>query len=154
MSHAFRSVPASTSRAICAACAAFPPLWPGIDRDGLPGERQRESERREGGRECKGHRRARVPLRGWSSTRFRAEISSSAASRDLAAGEETTEALLVSLASTKLRLLGLDVSPPLEDPELRLYRLLERDHGDAAHGRYNALVRRLVSFERALACVR
>ena len=72
----------------------------------------------------------------------------------LAAGDETAEALLVSLAATKLRLLGLDVSPPLEDPELRLYRLLERDHGDAAHGRYNALVRRLVSFERALACVR
>jgi len=71
---------------------------------------------------------------------------------DLAAGTESAEALLVSLASTKLRRLGLDVPPPLADPELRLYRLLEREHGDAAHGRYNALVRRLVSFERALAC--
>jgi len=71
---------------------------------------------------------------------------------DLAAREESVEALLVSLASTRLRGLGLDVPSRLADPELRLYRLLEREHGDAAHGRYNALVRRLVSFERALAC--
>jgi hypothetical protein len=71
---------------------------------------------------------------------------------DLAAREGSVEALLVSLASTKLGGLGLDVPSPLADPELRLYRLLEREHGDAAHGRYNALVRRLVSFERALAC--
>jgi len=71
---------------------------------------------------------------------------------DLAAREESAEALLVSLASTRLRGLGLNVPSRLADPELRLYRLLEREHGDAAHGRYNALVRRLVSFERALAC--
>ena len=72
---------------------------------------------------------------------------------DLTAGDESVEALLVSLASMKLRDLGLEVPAPLDDPELRLYRLLEREHGDAAHGRYNSLVRRLVSFERALACV-
>jgi hypothetical protein len=35
--------------------------------------------------------------------------------------------------------------------EQRLYRLLADRHGDAAHARYNALVRRLVSFERAAA---
>lgn len=44
---------------------------------------------------------------------------------------------------------------PLEpgvSPEHRLYAQLEAE-GPAAHSRYNALVRRLVSFERALACV-
>jgi hypothetical protein len=30
--------------------------------------------------------------------------------------------------------------------------LLTRDNPDGAHAQYNALVRRLVSFERALAC--
>ena len=39
-----------------------------------------------------------------------------------------------------------------ENPEHRLYALLARDDPEAAHSRYNALVRRLVSFERALAC--
>ena len=72
---------------------------------------------------------------------------------DLAAGVESVEALLVSLAATKLRRLGLDVPPALEDPELRLYQLLAADGEDTAHGRYNALVRRIVSFERALGCV-
>ena len=71
---------------------------------------------------------------------------------DLAAGTESAEALLVSVAATKLRRLGLEVPPPFADPDLRLYRLLERSGEDAAHGRYNALIRRLVSFERALAC--
>jgi hypothetical protein len=71
---------------------------------------------------------------------------------DLAAGRETAQALLVSIAATKLRSLGLDVPSPLGDADLRLYRLLAEDDEDSAHGRYNALVRRLVSFERALAC--
>jgi hypothetical protein len=38
-------------------------------------------------------------------------------------------------------------------PEHRLYQLLAAAHGDAAHSRYNALLRRLVSFERAAALV-
>ena len=33
---------------------------------------------------------------------------------------------------------------------IRLFRLLSRTHGDDAFGRYNALLRRLVSFTRAL----
>jgi hypothetical protein len=37
-------------------------------------------------------------------------------------------------------------------PEHRLYDFLARDEPDAAHSRYNALIRRLVSFERALEC--
>jgi len=46
------------------------------------------------------------------------------------------------------------VPAALPDAEHRLYGRLASDGGGAAHGRYNALVRRLVSFERALACVR
>jgi len=37
---------------------------------------------------------------------------------------------------------------------MRYHRILQQAHGDAAHSRYNALVRRLVSYERALACER
>ena len=71
---------------------------------------------------------------------------------DLAAGRESAEALLVSIGAPKLRSLGLDVPAGFDDPETRLYLFLARDDEDSAHGRYNALVRRLVSFERALAC--
>ena len=39
-----------------------------------------------------------------------------------------------------------------DDPEERLYLLLAEDEPDSAHSRYNALVRRLVSFERAAEC--
>lgn len=35
---------------------------------------------------------------------------------------------------------------PADDPDLRLYRLLERTEGDLAHDRYNAIRRQLVSF--------
>jgi hypothetical protein len=73
---------------------------------------------------------------------------------DLANGTESAEALLVSIAAAKLRTLGLDVPAALDDPELRLYGLLARDDEDSAHGRYNALVRRLVDFEHALAASR
>ena len=68
---------------------------------------------------------------------------------DLRRGVESVPALLVSIGAPRLRRLGLDVPPAIEEPERRLYALLANEHGDAAHGRYNALVRRLVSFERA-----
>lgn len=71
--------------------------------------------------------------------------------RDLAAGRETAEALLVAIGGPRLRALGLDV-PEMEAPERRLYDLLAREDPDAAHSRYNALLRRLVSFERAAEC--
>lgn len=71
---------------------------------------------------------------------------------DLARGEETAEALLVSIGCPRLVGLGVPVAKPLADAEHRLYALLAADDPDSAHGRYNALVRRLVSFERALAC--
>jgi len=72
--------------------------------------------------------------------------------RDLRHAQESPEALLVSLGRPRLEALGLPVPAPFDAPEIRLYELLARDEPDAAHGRYNALVRRLVSFERAFAC--
>jgi hypothetical protein len=41
---------------------------------------------------------------------------------------------------------------PFTSPELRLYHHLCQANADAAHARYNALIRRLVSFERAVEC--
>jgi hypothetical protein len=68
---------------------------------------------------------------------------------DLERGTVSAEALLVSIGAPRLRRLGLEISEPLPEPEHRLYELLRAEHGDAAHSQYNALVRRLVSFERA-----
>ncbi len=73
--------------------------------------------------------------------------------RDYAAGMESVESLLVEIARPRLSALGLlptAVPPATLDAELRLHRLLARTHGDDAYGQYNALLRRLVSFERAL----
>jgi len=68
---------------------------------------------------------------------------------DLAKGIESVEALLVSIGAPRLRRIGLDLPPTLPSPEHRLYELLARSESDSAHSRYNALLRRLVSFERA-----
>lgn len=68
---------------------------------------------------------------------------------DLAAGRVTAAALLVSIGASRLRAAGLAVGTVLEEPETALYQLLAAEDSDAAHGRYNALIRRLVSFERA-----
>jgi hypothetical protein len=68
---------------------------------------------------------------------------------DLVAGIESDEALLVSIGAPRLRQAGIDVPQPLDSPEHRLYERLASEDADAAHSRYNALVRRLVSFERA-----
>lgn len=72
--------------------------------------------------------------------------------RDLSAGRETVAALLVSIGAPRLSRLGRQVASPVTDPERRLYELLSRDDPDAAHARYNALIRRLVSYERAAEC--
>ena len=74
--------------------------------------------------------------------------------QDLARGVAPAEALLVSLAARRLVSLGVAVPNPLPDAELRLYHLLAEQHGDGAHKRYNALVRRMVSYQRAVACGR
>jgi hypothetical protein len=71
---------------------------------------------------------------------------------DLEHGRETVEALLVSIGVPRLELLGYRVPRPFAAPEHRLYALLSAEDPDSAHSRYNALVRRLVSFERAAAC--
>ncbi|MFN8217871.1 MAG: hypothetical protein U0R71_14850 [Solirubrobacterales bacterium] len=71
---------------------------------------------------------------------------------DLEARRETTEALLVSIGAPRLRSLGYEVSSPFDSPEHRLYLQLAREKGNAAHSAYNALIRRLVSFERAAQC--
>jgi hypothetical protein len=71
---------------------------------------------------------------------------------DLAHGVESIASLLVSIGAPRLRRLGLRVDNPFPTPEHRLYELLRQSGADAAHSRYNALVRRLVSFERAAAC--
>ncbi len=71
---------------------------------------------------------------------------------DLRAGRVTLASLLVSVGSPRLASLGIDVPDPLPGPEHALYALLAEQHGDDAHSQYNALIRRLVSFERALEC--
>ncbi|MBI4737904.1 MAG: hypothetical protein HY766_17900 [candidate division NC10 bacterium] len=53
-----------------------------------------------------------------------------------------------------MRRLGYQLPSPIPDPERRLYDLLCQADPDAAHSRYNALVRRLVSFERAAECMK
>jgi hypothetical protein len=74
--------------------------------------------------------------------------------RDIEQGDESIAALLVLVGAPRLRSLGLAV--PAGDsamsPEHRLYARLRAENAPTAHSRYNALVRRLVSFERALAC--
>ena len=74
--------------------------------------------------------------------------------RDLERGVESVEALLVSIGAPRLARLGFEVTAPIRDPEHRLYEVLRNENADATHSRYNALVRRLVSFERAAECAR
>jgi hypothetical protein len=71
---------------------------------------------------------------------------------DLANGVPSIEALLVSIGAPRLRALGIEVEEPVADAEHRLYALLATEDPDSAHSRYNALIRRLVSFERAAEC--
>ena len=69
---------------------------------------------------------------------------------DLAAGRETESALIVAMAAPRLRALGYEV-PSREGSgpaHHRLYELLADSEHDA-HSRYNALIRRIVSFARA-----
>ena len=74
---------------------------------------------------------------------------------DLQGNRITIPALLVAIGAPKLRSLGLEVPDNLpSNPEHRLYDLLATSEPDSAHSRYNALIRKLVSFERAFSCVR
>ncbi len=72
---------------------------------------------------------------------------------DLAKRVESIPALLVAVGAPRLRELGVAVPAiTIAAPEHRLYQALAASDPDSAHSRYNALLRRLVSFERALAC--
>ena len=75
--------------------------------------------------------------------------------QDLADGRETIAALLVAIGAPRLKRLGVDLPEHLpNNPEHRLYDLLAADDQDSAHSRYNAFIRKLVSYERAAECVK
>ena len=76
----------------------------------------------------------------------------SAGLADLERQQETVPALLVSIGAPRLRRAGIPVSSTIADAEHRLYARLCAVDADSAHSRYNALIRRLVSFERAVEC--
>ncbi len=74
---------------------------------------------------------------------------------DLRGGVVSIPSLLVQVGSPKLKRLGFEIEVPqirtdADLPEHRLYELLALENSDSAHGRYNSLLRRLVSFTRAV----
>jgi len=71
---------------------------------------------------------------------------------ELAQGKLTDYSLLVLIAAPQLRRLGIAVpDAPLPGPaEHRLYERLEERLGPGAHSYYNSLLRRIVSYTRAL----
>jgi len=74
--------------------------------------------------------------------------------KDLSDQRISNEALLVSIATSKLRKLGLqipDLPTQIHDPEIALYQSLAKTRTNGAHSAYNALIRQLVSFSKALA---
>lgn len=72
---------------------------------------------------------------------------------DLERGTESAAGYLVLIGGERLRSIGIEVpSVHITDADHRLYELLAREDSDSAHARYNALIRRLVSFERAAEC--
>jgi hypothetical protein len=74
--------------------------------------------------------------------------------RAIGNGVESIEALLVLVGAPRLRRLGFNVPDTPYYPEDRLYAKLAAEDSDSAHSRYNALIRKLVSFERAAECVK
>jgi hypothetical protein len=73
---------------------------------------------------------------------------------DLTSGKISAASLLVSIGANRLRDAGLSVPIEMENADHRLYELLVKEFGNDAHSRYNGLLRRLVSYERALECVK
>jgi hypothetical protein len=73
---------------------------------------------------------------------------------DLDRGIESIPALLVSIGAPRLRRIGLPIpETTFSSPERRLYDKLAETDPDSAHSRYNALVRRLSSFENTAECL-
>jgi len=74
---------------------------------------------------------------------------------DLAAGRSTQDGYLVAIAARRLREAGVEIPlvlPP--SPKDLLWEMLEREVGDDAHGRYNALLSRILSFADTLDTLR
>jgi hypothetical protein len=71
---------------------------------------------------------------------------------DLRAGLDSREAILAAIGRPRLSRLGFEVPRVYERPEILLYQRLASEDPDGAHSRYNALIHRLVSFERAAEC--
>jgi hypothetical protein len=71
---------------------------------------------------------------------------------DLAQRQETDNSLLVLIAGPQLRRLGFEIPErPSSTPyEHQLYTRLEDRLGHGAHSFYNSLIRRIVSYTRAL----
>ena len=63
----------------------------------------------------------------------------------------TPEACLIAIAKGRLTDAGLPIPPgnDIQEPELQLYALLQKQPGDA-YSRYNSLIRQLISFSQAL----
>jgi hypothetical protein len=71
--------------------------------------------------------------------------------QDWRAGQTTIASCLIAIAFGKFRNAGLvEGESPIREAELVLYDLLRKEGGNA-YGRYNSLIRELVSFGRALA---
>lgn len=71
---------------------------------------------------------------------------------DLSQNRMTDLSLLVVIAAPRLKRLGIHV-PDADFPrpyEHQLYARLNERLGDGAHSYYNSLIRRIVSYERAL----
>lgn len=68
---------------------------------------------------------------------------------DLASVRTSRESLLVSLAAPRLQREGVPISRVDEDPEERLYELLEKANARLAHARYLAHLRQIASFADA-----
>lgn len=72
---------------------------------------------------------------------------------DIDRGVDSVAAALVWIGAPRLRRLGVPVpAAGPASPEQHLYELLASSDTNGAHSRYNALIRRLVSFERAAEC--
>jgi len=73
---------------------------------------------------------------------------------EYSSGRVTPESCLVAVAWSRLQRGGLPMPPKnpvcFPEPEMQLYSLLRSEQGDA-YSRYNALLRRLISFEQSLA---
>jgi hypothetical protein len=72
---------------------------------------------------------------------------------ELAEGVESVDALLVAIAAPRLARAGIEVparAKDFSDAELQLYALLGKQGSRDPYSEYNALLRELVSFERAL----